>query len=692
MSAKKKAAKTTRRRSPTVRKAASAQSPISYTPTRSQIDEQIALRRVAQAAPMARIHYPADLADPALQWDIRLPPEREEAVRKGRPVTGPIPFLEEHVRNDDGFDLHHLQDAHLAPGELSKTRSNKLVDEDAKAIYWDPFALTEQMGYRDRTGSASFATLAAICWRMPVINDIIQTYVTEVSEYCTPAKNRYDTGFRIKLRDNAAHPKSREKKEMDRITRALLNSNTYDADSRARMSFEGFMRQLTRDSLMYDQKCAEIVSARNGKPAEWFALDATTIRLANTTQLTPVTDPDEVFAVQLYDDVVVEQFTRKELAWGVRNPRTSLIGYGYGIAESEMIISAITYMLWGFNYNANFFKYGSSAKGLLNLVGQIPETQMRAFRRQFYNMLSGVENSFRTPVTNVDKLEWINMHQSNRDMEFSLWLDFLIKLACAAYAMDPAQINFKYGNTGGGSAFAEGSDSQKAKISRARGLHPLLRSLERFLNINIINQINDDFEMEFVGFNAESAKERADLDTQRVRSIWFVDEVRAEQDKDPLPDGLGQVILDANWMNEYRMVQMKKDQKEAEDKEQDTQLAHAAAMAALPESEVSDEELAHVVQMLIQGNQAQQGASGPGAPPEVTGFDGKPQAHPGPPGMPKPPPSSSPYGSPGGPGGGRAGTAPKLPAVPGTEGLPKPPNPELASGSAKLGKSFKIVL
>jgi hypothetical protein len=53
-------------------------------------------------------------------------------------------------------------------------------------------------------------------------------------------------------------------------------------------------------------------------------------------------------------------------------------------------------------------------------------------------------------------------------------------------------------------------------------------------------------------------KELADLNTQRVRTTTTVDELRAEDDKEPLPDGKGAVILDPNYLLFARDIEFKK--------------------------------------------------------------------------------------------------------------------------------------
>jgi hypothetical protein len=313
--------------------------------------------------------------------------------------------------------------------------------------------------------------------------------------------------------------------------------------------------------MTYDQMNMEIVPDARGIPSTWYAVDASTIRLADTTSLHAGATLDDIYAVQVYDDIVINEFTRRDLSFAIRNPRTSIRSYGYGTSEAEMMVSTITYLLWGLQYNGNQFSQGNVSKGLLNIKGSIPEKQLRAFRRQWYQMVNGVENAFRTPIINAEDVEWINMHASNREMEYGQWLDFLIKVACAIYAIDPIEINFKYGSASQSSMF-EGASRTKIVESKTKGLAPLLRTVENMINENIVWCIDPEYTFEFTGLSPMTPKELADLETMKVRTYMTVDEIRAMHDLPALPDELGKVINDPNWMQGRRdfMLQQQVDE------------------------------------------------------------------------------------------------------------------------------------
>jgi hypothetical protein len=198
----------------------------------------------------------------------------------------------------------------------------------------------------------------------------------------------------------------------------------------------------------------------------------------------------------------------------------------------------------------------------LNFKGSVPDSKLDGFRRQWQMMIAGVNNAFRTPMTNVDELQWINLAMNNRDMEYGAWMDWLIKVTAAVYQFDPAEINFSYGNAGQDSQMFATPVEQKLKNSKDRGLRPLLDDFAHWFNVHLIWQLDPRYKLVFVGLDAKSADQAVDLSQKKVRFLQTVDEIRAEDDLPPLPDGKGDVILDATWL---QFVQAKEAQDQGGD-------------------------------------------------------------------------------------------------------------------------------
>ncbi len=427
-------------------------------------------------------------------------------------------------------------------------------DNEPKSIFWDPFAIVEQLGYKDRPSQVTYGTLKAMAWRTPVIHAIIQTRVQQVAAFCKPQHDRYQLGFRIKLRDASKEPTKAERSWIQQME-ALITRTGVTEHPRGRDNFETFLRKITWDSLVYDQMAFEVVENRKGDPCEWYAVDASTMRLADSASTYLNEDLDDaVRYVQIYDGQVIAEFNQNELCFGVRNPRTDIRLFGYGVSELEMLIPTVTSILWAFEYNQKFFSQGTAPKGIINFKGTVPEHQLQQFRRHWHMMAGqGVTNAWRTPITASDELQYINLQQSSRDMEFNAWMDFLIKVAASMYSMDPIEVNFKYGNVGQRSGLQEQNNKEKITESKERGLRPLLRFIAEKINQHIVWPINEAFEFDFVGLDAATKDQMADLNQKRVKTMVTIDEIRAEDDLSPLPDGMGEVILDPTWMQWAQM-------------------------------------------------------------------------------------------------------------------------------------------
>lgn len=419
--------------------------------------------------------------------------------------------------------------------------------EGARSLLFDPYAIVQQLGYKERATNMTYGTLRSIAWKLPPVRAVIQTRINQIAAFSTPQRDRYQMGWRIKMRDSEEQPSPADKKWIKQMEPVILRTGVTE-NPRERDSFETFLKKLAKDTLVYDQMCFEVVPDKMGRPVEWCAVDAATFRLADMKSVyRRQTKADDTKFVQIYDGMVINEYTDAELAFGVRNPSTEIRLLGYGTSELEMLTTTVTDMLNALTYNRNIFSQGAIHKGVLNFKGTIPDKQLRAFRRHWYTALASVENSWRTPITNAEDLQWVSMHSNTKDMEFNAYVDFLLKVACAMYAMDPSEINFKYGDTGKTGGLGESNNKEKIVESKERGLRPLLRFIALQINTQILWPINESFEFEFIGLDAMTRDELAGLNKQRVSTSWTVDEVRAEEDKPPLPDGKGEVILDPTW-------------------------------------------------------------------------------------------------------------------------------------------------
>lgn len=460
--------------------------------------------------------------------------------------------IEKAIRSDSPDDILRAQKA------LNTIQQKENQAMQPKAFFIDPLEFNSNIGYKDKSFSLSYTTLKRMS-KTPIINSIIKTRKNQVADFAEPQENKYSTGFVVRKKSkNGVEQKmdNKDKRIAFAITDFLLkggNVGEWEHDD-----FDTFIRKIVDDSLTYDQMTFEIMRNRRGKVESFVATDAATFRMANSffakdydipyfsndkglwgqdkSDYGPKIKGYYPAYVQVYQNVKVSEFYPWELCFGVRNPSTSIFANGYGCSELEELINVVTSLLWGDEYNRRFFSQGSAPKGMLRVKGAVNETALQQFKQQWQSMITGVMQSWKTPVVNQD-VEWIDLQKNNRDMEYSSWMEYLIKIACAIFNIDPIEIGWDISRSSGRNGLFEGSQEKRLQNSKDKGLYPLLKFLQRKINKYIVEQIHPDYEFVFMGLNGMTIDQELDLDIKKVQAFATINEIREKYEMKPLEGG-----------------------------------------------------------------------------------------------------------------------------------------------------------
>jgi hypothetical protein len=453
-----------------------------------------------------------------------------------------------------------------------KALEKALLDKDKPAkkepisFFTNPYDFQAQTGmWKERRSAVSHQTLRTIAERNPIISAIINTRIQQVATFSSPARlleasGNNTLGYKIIHRDRAKDLTEGEKNYVLELENYIWHcgmtgqNNIYSRDN-----FDIWLRKIVRDSLTFDGSATELVPTRKGAVAEFHAIDTATIRLALTRQ--EMDEEEERAFVQIMNGQVVTEYRPDEIMYGIRNPTTAIQNNGYGVSEIEQLIAIVTNIFNAMTHNAQFFKNGAAVKGLVNIKpssksGGVPVDQFEAFKRAWKAMVTGTMNAWTTPILQSEGVEFINMGHTNREMEFTRYLDFLVKIAAAVFQIDPAEINFyQSANSGGSAPMFEGNQEAKLKMSRDKGLRPLLSAVSRWINQFIIERLTDDFYFCFVGIDSKDEKEIVEIRKEEVGSYKTLDEVRQEAGLEALGEEKGgDLVLNPQYV-QYRNQQ-----------------------------------------------------------------------------------------------------------------------------------------
>jgi len=471
--------------------------------------------------------------------------------------------IQEGLMVKKAFESSDINEIYKAQRYLASKITQK-DDSEGRAMLFDPLEITRSQGYRNKRFSVSYDMLRAM-GKTDIVKAIIETRKDQVKAFCTPQPDKYSTGFIIqkksKFQLNKEEKKlsKQEEEKIEYITNFILdcgnNENFWDGDN-----FDIFIGKIVSDSLTLDQATFEIIRNKKGEVTQFFATDGATFRIADSYQDDDAQNEKFIKGyppsyVQMYQGKIISEYYPWELAFCIRNPQTDIRLNGYGVSELEDMIQTVTAILNAGTYNSNFFKVGSAPKGILKYTGNINPSTVEDFRRQWTQQLSGVQGMHKIPIINADKLDFINTHVSNKDMEYMKYVEFLIKICCAIYKIDPSEINFPMGGSGDAKPMFEGNNEARLKHSKDKGLRPLLKSIESWINKWLISQIDKDYEFRFVGIESEKGeKDDLDLDIQKLSNFQTVNEIRKKRNLKDVEGG--DVILNPTFVQAKMQEQM----------------------------------------------------------------------------------------------------------------------------------------
>jgi len=398
----------------------------------------------------------------------------------------------------------------------------------------------------------------------------------------------------------------RTKKKREELAQQILTCGSMEDRSfeSKRWNFDSFLRAVTRDSLTYDQFAVEFIPDQSDKLHHWIPVDASTIRYASPSLknyrdfplqqagsdiLFPEKEleglerredalelDDEKLREELYKYVqvirgkLVRAFTETELSIGMRNPVTDIYASGYSIAELELLLTLVSSHIFTENYNHSYYTQGFSAKGILHIKAPLPRRKLETLRIEWQHWLKGNKNSFQTPIfAGMDEIKWIPLTQSHSDMEFSNWMNYLIRMITAIFQIDPAEIGYALKDEGGRGGGISGDNTQlKMEQSKDKGLIPLLKYMESFINTQIMEKLDPEYKFEFVGLREEDKSKRVERQGLEIKFKKSVNEVRAEDNMPPIA-GADDLILEPTYLQWF--MQFHPDGKKLQEKMQEQQ-------------------------------------------------------------------------------------------------------------------------
>lgn len=497
---------------------------------------------------------------------------------------------------------------------------------EPKSYFIDPYDALNMAGPRQKPGPISFQLLRYMA-DVPAIAAIINTRLNQVSNFCKRPENERDAGFRVTLKDKNAKMTDEDKKTAHEIEEFFLTTGFVKNKKRKDDLFT-IMRKLTKDAYVLDAVALEFVPGQNPKKfpiAEMWAVDASTIEpVAETddgnsvvfervTTNRRVKRGEDVAYVQRINGEIKAEYADDELMYTFRNAQTDINRSAFGYSELEQLVGVVTAIMNGMHYNTSYFTQSNLPQGVLEIVGKYKPEHLEGFKRAWQTLVAGsAGRQWKVPVMALEEgqgFKFTNFKSSNRDMEYSQFMEFLHNLACAVFQIDPREVGFKSWDSGGSSKVSD-NDAPATTIenSKDKGFYPLMWFFANKFSSQIVDRIDDRFCFRWTGLDQDRAadqwrmeKEQLDAGVLTVnRYLTNHDQPTYKDDWADLPANavLAQYVTGAQ--KDQQQMQLQDNQHQNTMEAQFTQSLHQQHMARN----------AHQQQVQLQDNQHQNALEG----------------------------------------------------------------------------------
>ncbi len=464
------------------------------------------------------------------------------------------------------------------PSELMKAMkedSSKDIVIPKSAII-DPTNVLNYTGTRPKPTILPMATLRNMA-TVPAISAILKTRLNQVARFAQRPRYDGDMGFKISTKAMETRLSPADKKEAQRIEDFLLTTGAV-RNLKRKDNFNAFLRKVVYDSLVLDAMVWEHVPTLKGGLGEIWALDASTIELVSNEPVSdmyelPVFIPytargkgiaGEIAYVQRIMGQIVAEYSEHEICYAVRNPQTNINIAPFGRSELEDLIEIVTGIMNGVRYNTSYFTHSTLPQGVLSIVGRYNDEDLEGFKRHWQVMTAGAAGKWKVPVMALEEgqgFNWTAFKNSNRDMEFNQFLEFLFNIACAVYQIDPNEVGFKSWTSKQGGMTQSDNTEAKIEQSQDKGFIPLMKFVETSISSEIIDQINPEFCFTWSGLDDEAEAKRWARTKEQIESGYTtVNMARKHRDEEPINEAWADAPANAQLIQVYMAEAQQKQQ------------------------------------------------------------------------------------------------------------------------------------
>lgn len=402
-----------------------------------------------------------------------------------------------------------------------------------------------------------------------IVQAVLRTRINQVSVYGTPARLSADNvGFKIVPNKKGTDDRISARKQSYIESMEDFIEHTGSQLNPQTDNFTQFLASYVNNSFTYDQINVEKIWDNSGKLDHFNMLDAGTITLAKTPH--HVEELKHMLQFKNFQQVNPIKLKEPDVTFVTSN-HSSNLQKGYGFSKVEAAMQEIQNQDNGEQYNSRFFTQGGTTKGILVLDSgddtQQSYAALQNIQRQWNTAGQGLSGAWRIPLISAHGAQFVNMSQNTQELGLDSYMTMCINTITAIMGIDPQLINFP--NKGGGASSKSSSSTLNEGNSRAnasnsdrdKGLKPLLKEIENFMNTYIMSELDNKYRFKFVNGNSKDELLEQQIIEEKSKNGMTFNEVRAlnglpslEGPKNDLGINIYDLPMNPVFIQEFQLV------------------------------------------------------------------------------------------------------------------------------------------
>ncbi len=456
---------------------------------------------------------------------------------------------EEHSGADNFYDqeganFSPLYNKIFADMYLAKAQRDQV--NKAQSFMYDPamgyygYGIPE--GVLPKRGRLLPDTLRRLQYKSPTINMIIRTRVDQVMQFMQVSRRESEKGFVVRQVNKDRTPTGKEVETCRKCELFLMKLGDLTLEQRyisgwqhkADYGLKDLISELIWDLLVLDTISIELQKDKRRNVRGMLYADSATIFRVIDPLTSRVPGLEQSVFIQLAQNEMKAKYSFDEMIFSSMNRRADIRFAGYGYPPIEMALDNVLGHIMGFEYNMGVFSKNKMPQGMLLVKGpRVTQNTLRSLERYWSAMMHGIDGQHNFPilgVTNNEEIKYEKIRDSNRQMEFTKWMDTVLSHVLAVFGMSADEIGIKLE---GSQRTVYEDTKNRISASKDRGLGNLLRYLGDVFT-KIIQHMHPDLEVAFTGVDFVDQKLESETIKSQLEAYMTLNEILKSKDLKPL--------------------------------------------------------------------------------------------------------------------------------------------------------------